>query len=344
MKINAKVLVLFVCLGLGKTSTSEAFGCIPYDDGWGGISTVFAQIGPSKFSITSTTDVRHTLDHSSSCTGLLWAKPQIIGGFQSCSGSAGLNHTSAQTSSKSWTIECNGMRCGSTYRGGGEHWWQSVVVPDEEVRTSESANSIYLGCSDPENPNCGDIGPDYYWNGFECTNQASPIIIAIGRGENYQLTSAPNGVSFDLDANGQAEMIGWTRADSDVALLAIDRNGDGRITGGDELFGNHTVPNAVNGFEALARMDYELAGIVRTSIHPGDVLFDQLLLWIDRNHNGISEPDELDRAGEVLSEISFEYRTSQRRDEFGNIYRWKGQAMIGARTRPIWDVLFTNGS
>src|SRR5262249_17258238 len=157
-------------------------------------------------------------------------------------------------------------------------------------------------------------GVDYWWDGYECTNQASPIIIATGRDTNYQLTSAANGVSFDLNANGQAEMIGWTRAESDVALLAIDRNGDGRITSGGELFGNHTLPNALNGFEALARMDYELSGIVRTAIHPGDMLFDQLLLWIDRNHNGISEPDELIRAGDVLSEISYRYAPLQRRD------------------------------
>ena len=87
---------------------------------------------------------------------------------------------------------------------------------------------------------------------------------------------AHNGVSFDLDADGQCEAIGWTRADSDVALLAIDRNGDGRITSGEELFGNHTVPGALNGFEALARMDYEMSGVVRTAIHTGDELFDQL--------------------------------------------------------------------
>jgi hypothetical protein len=92
---------------------------------------------------------------------------------------------------------------------------------------------------------------------------------------------------------------------------------------GEELFGNHTVPSALNGFEALARMDYELSGIVRTAIHPGDALFDQLLLWIDRNHNGISEPDELVRAGDVLSEISFQYEPSQRRDQFGNLYRFE---------------------
>jgi hypothetical protein len=237
------------------------------------------------------------------------------------------------------------MQCNRSYHGGGEHWWQSTDAPDDEHHFTETNNSVFLACApDPVNPDCSVYGSDWWWDGYECTNQASPIIIAIGGGANYQLTAAQSGVRFDLDANGQTEVIGWTRADSDVALLAIDRNGDGRITSGEELFGNHTVPSALNGFEALARMDYELSGIVRTTVHPGDALFDQLLLWIDRNHNGISEPDELVRAGDVLSEISFQYAPSQRRDQFGNLYRFKGQATIGAAIRPIYDVLFTKGS
>ncbi|HEY7289783.1 MAG TPA: hypothetical protein VH583_08095 [Vicinamibacterales bacterium] len=190
-------------------------------------------------------------------------------------------------------------------------------------------------------PNCTEeFGPDYWWDGYECTNQASPIIIATGRRVDYRLTSAEQGVLFDLDANGLAEAVGWTRGLSEVALLAIDRNADGRITSGAELFGNHTISGALNGFEALARMDFELSGLVRDSIHPGDELFDQLLLWTDRNHDGVSEPNELVHASDLLSEISFRYTTSRRQDEFGNIYRFKGNAVVAGNSRVIYDVLF----
>jgi hypothetical protein len=347
VRINIVLLALLVCLGLGKAETSEAFGCHVNDDATWGIGTSFQQTNANTFRTTAVTHVDHVLDHPN-CSGLLWAKPTLLGllSGSSCSSMAGLNHTSAATSTKSFDADCSGLPCNRTYHGGGEHWWQSTDAPDDTHEFTESGNSIYFPCSGPEpSPDCATVyGPDYWWDGLECTNQVTPIIIAIGRRANYQLTAAQNGVSFDLDADGQAEVIGWTRADSDVALLAIDRNGDGRITSGQELFGNHTVPGALNGFEALARMDYELSGIVRTAIHRGDELFDQLLLWTDRNHNGISEPNELVPARDVLSEISFEYEPSQRRDQFGNLYRFKGQATIGATTRPIWDVLFTEGS
>ena len=41
MRINMTVLVLFVCLGLGKAATSEAFGYPVYDDAAGLFGTVF---------------------------------------------------------------------------------------------------------------------------------------------------------------------------------------------------------------------------------------------------------------------------------------------------------------
>ena len=44
---------------------------------------------------------------------------------------------------------------------------------------------------------------------------------------------------FDHDANGFAELTGWVKGDD--GFLALDRNGDGRINDGSELFGDHTV-------------------------------------------------------------------------------------------------------
>ena len=133
----------------------------------------------------------------------------------------------------------------------------------------------------------------------------SPIIVDTGR-DGYRLTSVKNGVHFDLNADGTPELTAWTRRDSDDAFLAMDRNGNGRIDDGTELFGNYTPAytdrtdvTTLNGFEALAFLQGSAYGRSRLDhqIDRADAAFARLLLWRDANHNGLSEPDELTPLG-----------------------------------------------
>ena len=148
-------------------------------------------------------------------------------------------------------------------------------------------------------------GGEYYvWDSQEgrcVVFLGSPIIVDTAR-DGYRLTSAANGVYFDVNADGTPERTAWTRRDSDDAFLAMDRNGNGRIDDGTELFGNYTPAyanrkdvTALNGFEALAFLQGSSYGISRLDrrIDVGDAAFVRLLLWQDANHNGISEPEEL---------------------------------------------------
>jgi Ca2+-binding RTX toxin-like protein len=100
-----------------------------------------------------------------------------------------------------------------------------------------------------------------------------------------------NPILFDHNGNGVRTATGWVK--SDDAFLVLDRNGNGSIDNGRELFGDSTPLTAggvaADGFAALAQEDTNGDGKVDSL----DARFASLRLWRDLNQDGVSQVGEL---------------------------------------------------
>ncbi len=93
-----------------------------------------------------------------------------------------------------------------------------------------------------------------------------PLVINFG-GTAAELTQRD--FTFDIDSDGQAEQIAFLKPDS--GFLALDRNADGQINDGTELFGAQTG----KGFEELAVYDQDH----NQWIDENDSIYERLRIW-----------------------------------------------------------------
>ena len=124
---------------------------------------------------------------------------------------------------------------------------------------------------------------------------------------------------FDLDNNGFAEKTSWVGAKE--GLLAYDKNGDGIINGGNELFGDRTLMKdgktlASSGFVALAEYDDNKDG----KIDSNDVIYALLRIWQDSDGDGIASAGELRRLVDLgIVSIGLSYSNTGVTDSANNI-------------------------
>ena len=239
------------------------------------------------------------------------------------------------------------------------HHFERDCSPDEEECELEFAwtwNFTTSMCEEPTGgggcwtPPTFGCDPGQYWDteGCSCEYDPSPILVDVA-GDGFNLTDNSGGVSFDLNSNGSAEKLSWTTVGTDDAWLALDRNENGTIDNGRELFGNYTPQSEPpsgeqkNGFLALAEYDkVSNGGNGDGFITESDAIFNSLRLWRDVNHNGVSEAGELlslQSAHVAILELT--YKESKYADEYGNEFRYRAKIKDtqGAQVkRWMWDV------
>ncbi|UOP01418.1 hypothetical protein [Kingella potus] len=155
-------------------------------------------------------------------------------------------------------------------------------------------------------------------------------------------TVAANGFAgslFDHDNDGIRTAGGWLA--SDDGFLVWDKNGNGRIDNGTELFGDNTAlsggKKAAHGFAALAQHDGNKDGVIDAK----DKIFSQLRVWRDLNQDGISQSGELFTAASLkIKSFNLAYQNTRTVLGNGNTLAQNGSyTKTDGKTAQMGDIL-----
>ncbi len=143
----------------------------------------------------------------------------------------------------------------------------------------------------------------------------SPLVLDLNKNGSLDLKSAwdKDVISFDLNANETKVKTGWVNAQD--GLLALDLNKDGMINSGSELFGEYSEKNEVsgkktfkNGFLALAKYDTNND----KKIDQKDSVFSKLVVWTDKNTDGVSQKSELTSLSKAkIKSLNLKYKATK---------------------------------
>lgn len=211
------------------------------------------------------------------------------------------------------------------------------------------ANDYNLHKSEPDRTGCVPPQPDRPGSPPE---ENCPVLLDLDL-DGFHLSGPDPAVSFDIDADGAPDRIAWTRAGDDDAFLCLDRNHNGIIDNGTELFGYATPlltgEPAQIGYGALAELDWPaLGGNYDGKIDAGDATFSSLCVWNDWNRDGVSQQSEVQPAAAAgVVSLDYAFRETRRRDAFGNLFRFVSHAEMRnrqgkVRSWPTYDVIFAD--
>jgi len=155
-----------------------------------------------------------------------------------------------------------------------------------------------------------------------------PLALDLNGDGKIGISPAPNGGAyFDHNGDGVSHKSSWISKED--GILAYDRNGNGNIDDGSELFGNFTQIKdkdgnqrlAKDGYEALKEFDSNNDGLIDNK----DDKFKDLKIWQDANSNGISDEGELKSLDELgIASLSLNHNEVNEDLGGGNTLSLKG--------------------
>jgi hypothetical protein len=158
-------------------------------------------------------------------------------------------------------------------------------------------------------------------------------------GRGFLPRSQSDGFFFDLDADSALERV--SSLGPDAGILVYDRNKNGTIDNGTELFGDATPlvsgVNAADGFAALKQHNLNGDDVIDSK----DAIYSELRIWRDLNNNGVMDDDEfLSLAESGVSALNLNEQSTMDTDIFGNQVRqlstWKGADGSSKMLADIW--------
>lgn len=323
--------------GTSALLAGSADGAAPIcpGDAWVRRLSFLDHAGPGALEITAVSQINHQFAHPNCPHGggapLVGAKASLPGGLLVSSCSTPILHEFHLHLIVSIDRVCSGLS--GCRRTRGEHYYNQVF----DKYTWSDQRCVSIGSTSPC-PFNGCAAPGWTHNIARCRNpevtdvcgccrrDLTPLLIDRS-GNGLQVSAAAEGALFELDGPGSAPVwVGWPLT-TDDAWLVLDRNANGMIDDGSELFGSATPLAeggiASDGYEALADLDRN--GDQRVDALDPD--FGALRLWADADRNGASEPRELltlEQAG-VLG-LSLDYWLSLYEDANGNLFQFCAHA------------------
>ena len=173
--------------------------------------------------------------------------------------------------------------------------WIQIKVGFDQIK--EDVNNFFLQFKNWMPPRTDPLVLDLDNDGIETIGIANTVVV------------------FDHDGDGIKTGTGWVN--SDDGFLVFDRNDNGTIDTGAELFGIYTAKTdgslATDGFDALSDLDSNADNVFDIN----DESFALVQVWRDFNQNGISTADELFSLSE-LGIVSIDLNASSQNVNLGN--------------------------